>query len=148
MALPFEGLRKTMRTIQNDFIVEVVQAIVEKNSNKIVELNTEKQLFDKGIDSDGDSLGVYSNSYKALKKSLNMPYDRVTLRFSGDFHKSFKIIIGKKEFEITATDWKLGILMQKYGERILGLTNSNVVVFQEMVIRPELLKEIRKKIKL
>ena len=33
MALPFEGLKKTMRTIQNDFIVDVVRSVVETNSN-------------------------------------------------------------------------------------------------------------------
>ena len=58
MGLPFEGLRKTMRTIQNDFIVEVVRSIVEKNSNEIIELNTEKQLFDKGIGSDAKSFRI------------------------------------------------------------------------------------------
>lgn len=149
MALPFEGLRKTMRTIQNDFIIEVVRSIVEKNSNEIIELNTEKQLFDKGIGSDGKSLEPpYSNPYKKLKKKLGQPTDRVTLRLDGDFYKSFEVVIGNEQFRINATDFKTKFLLKRYGQQVLGLTNSNVVQFTQIVIRPELLSEIRKKIKL
>lgn len=149
MGLPFERLRKTMRTIQNNFIVEVVRSIVEKNSNEIIELNTEKQLFEKGIGSDGKSLEPpYSNPYKKLKKKLGQPTDRVTLRLEGDFYKSFEVIIGNEQFRINATDFKTKFLLKRYGQKILGLTGSNVSQFNQMIVRPELLKEIRKKINL
>ena len=149
MALPFAGLRNTMRRIQNDFVVDVVKSIVEDNSNKIIELNTEKQLFDRGIGSDGLRLEPsYSNPYKKLKKALNQPSDRVTLRLEGDFHKSFEVIIGSKQFQINATDKKTKWLIQRYGEKIFGLTSDNVSLFREIVIRPELLQEIRKEIKI
>lgn len=149
MALPFEGLRKTMKTIQDDFVLEVVKSIVEENSNEIIELNTEKQLFDQGIGSDGRRLEPpYSNPYKKLKKKLGQPTNRVTLRLEGDFYKSFEVIIGKEQFRINATDFKTKFLLKRYGQKIFGLTGSNVTEFNQMVIRPELLKQIRKKIKL
>ena len=149
MALPFEGLRKTMKTIQDDFVLEVVKSIVEENSNEIIELNTEKQLFDQGIGSDGRRLEPpYSNPYKNLKKKLGQPTNRVTLRLEGDFYKSFEVIIGKEQFRINATDFKTKFLLKRYGQKIFGLTGSNVTEFNQMVIRPELLKQIRKKIKL
>jgi hypothetical protein len=149
MALPFEGLRKTMKTIQDDFVLEVVRSIVEENSNEIIELNTEKQLFDQGIGSDGRRLEPpYSNPYKKLKKKLGQPTNRVTLRLEGDFYKSFEVIIGKEQFRINATDFKTKFLLKRYGQKIFGLTGSNVTEFNQMVIRPELLKQIRKKIKL
>ncbi len=149
MALPFEGLKKTMRTIQNDFIVDIVRSVVETNSNEIIDLNTQKQLFDKGIGSDGKSLEPpYSNPYKKLKKKLGQPTDRVTLRLEGDFYKSFEVIIGNQQFRINATDFKTKFLLKRYGEKVLGLTGSNIDKFNQIVIRPELLKQIRKKIKL
>ena len=149
MALPFEGLRKTMKRIQDDFVLEVVKSIVEENSNEIIELNTEKQLFDQGIGSDGRRLEPpYSNPYKKLKKKLGQPTNRVTLRLEGDFYKSFEVIIGKEQFRINATDFKTKFLLKRYGQKIFGLTGSNVTEFNQMVIRPELLKQIRKKIKL
>ena len=65
MALPFAGLKKTINRVKGDFIVEVIKSIVEENSNEIIDLNTEKQLFDKGIGSDGKELTPeYSNPYK------------------------------------------------------------------------------------
>jgi len=148
MALPFAGLKKTMQRVKNDFVVDVVKSIVEENSNEIIELNTRKQLFDKGIGSDGQSLGQYSNPYKRLKKALNQPSDRVTLRLEGDFYKSFEVIIDDKQFKINATDRKTKWLIDRYGERIFGLTKNNVNLFREIVIKPELLKEIRKEIKI
>ena len=148
MALPFQALQKTVRRVKDDFILEVIKSIVEDNSNEIIDLNTEDQLFDRGIGSDGESLGVYSNPYKKLKKAIGQPSDRVTLRLEGDFHKSFEVIIGSKQFQINATDKKTKWLIQRYGEKIFGLTSDNVSLFREIVIRPELLKEIRKEIKI
>lgn len=149
MALPFEALRKTVRRVQDDFIVEVVKSIVEDNSNEIIDLNTEDQLFDRGIGSDGTPLEpTYSNPYKKLKKAIGQPSDRVTLRLEGDFYKSFEVIIGDKQFRINATDKKTKWLINRYGEKVFGLTKDNLSLFREVVVKPDLLKEIRKAIKL
>jgi hypothetical protein len=149
MALPFAPLRNKLRRIQNDFVVDLVRTIVKENSNEIIQLNTEDQLFDQGIGSDGLRLEpAYSNPYKKLKKALSQPSDRVTLRLEGDFYKSFEVIIGKDQFRINATDKKTKWLVNRYGEKIFGLTADNVTLFREIVIKPDLLKEIRKQIKL
>ena len=148
MALPFQALQKTVRRVKDDFILEVIKTIVEDNSNEIIDLNTEDQLFDRGIGSDGESLGVYSNPYKKLKKAIGQPSDRVTLRLEGDFYKSFEVIIGDKQFRINATDKKTKWLINRYGEKVFGLTKDNLSLFREVVVKPELLQEIRKEIKI
>ena len=149
MALPFAGLKKTVSRVKGDFIVDVIKSIVEENSNEIIDLNTEKQLFDKGIGSDGKELTPeYSNPYKKLKQALNQPSDRVTLRLEGDFYKSFEVIIGQQQFLINATDKKTSWLIKRYGQRVFGLTSNNLSLFREIVVKPDLLKEIRKQIKL
>ena len=148
MALPFQALQKTVRRVKDDFILEVIKSIVEDNSNEIIDLNTEDQLFDRGIGSDGESLGVYSNPYKKLKKAIGQPSDRVTLRLEGDFYKSFEVIIGDKQFRINATDKKTKWLINRYGEKVFGLTKDNLSLFREVVVKPELLQEIRKEIKI
>lgn len=149
MALPFAPLRNTIRRIQSDFVVDVVKSIVEDNSNEIIELNTEDQLFDRGIGSDGTALKPsYSNPYKKLKQAIGQPTDRVTLRLEGDFYKSFEVIIGDKQFRINATDKKTKWLINRYGEKVFGLTKDNLSLFREIVVKPDLLKEIRKAIKL
>ena len=149
MALPFQALQKTVRRVKDDFISEVIKSIVEDNSNEIIDLNTEDQLFDRGIGSDGTSLEpIYSNPYKKLKKAIGQPADRVTLRLEGDFYKSFEVIIGDKQFRINATDKKTKWLINRYGKKVFGLTKDNLSLFREVVVKPELLKEIRKTIKL
>jgi len=149
MSLPFTPLKNKIRRIQNDFVVDVVRSIVQENSNEIIELNTQDQLFEQGIGSDGQQLEPsYSNPYKKIKKALNQPSDRVTLRLEGDFYKSFEVIIGKEQFRINATDKKTKWLINRYGEKVFGLTSDNVSLFREIVIKPELLQEIRKEIKI
>ena len=149
MSLPFAGLKKSVSRVKGEFVVEVIKSIVEENSNEIIDLNTEKQLFDKGIGSDGKKLTPgYSNPYKKLKKALNQPTDRVTLRLEGDFYKSFEIIIGQQQFRINATDKKTDWLIKRYGQRVFGLTSNNLSLFREIVVKPDLLKEIRKTLKL
>lgn len=145
--LPFAGVINTLKKIQDDLIIEIIQQIVKDNANEIIDLNTKDQLFREGVDSDGESLGVYSNSYKWYKQNIvNQPYDRVTLKLTGDFHKSFKVIIGKKEFEIDATDWKASLLATNYGKKIFGLTDSNLDLFKELIVQPELIERIKKQI--
>jgi hypothetical protein len=60
-----------------------------------------------------------------LKNEKNQPTDRVTLRDTGDFHKSIKVDADRTYFEIYATDWKTDDLKEKYGDEILGLTPEN-----------------------
>lgn len=147
--LPFAGLKKTISQVQDDFVLEIIKQIVRDNSDEIIDLNTNDQLNRRGIGSDGTDLEpAYSNPYKRLKRALSQPDDRVTLRLSGDFQKSFEVIIGDQQFRINATDKKTKWLVDRYGEKIFGLTRGNVALFREIVIKPELIKELRKKIKL
>lgn len=146
MGLPFQAMRSRIKRIQNDFVVEIVKSIVADNSNEIIDLNTREQLYKRGVDSSGKSLGQYSNPYKKLKKALNQPSDRVTLRLEGDFYESFEVLIQDQQFKIIARDKKTQWLIKRYGYKILGLTSDNVSLFREIVIKPDLLKEIRKEI--
>ena len=62
------------------------------NEAQICELNSEKQLYDYGV----NALGVDISDYQpyapltiGIKRSKGQPSDRVTLRDNGDFHGSF-----------------------------------------------------------
>ena len=88
----------------------------------------------------------FGRSYIKIKKALNQPTYRVTLKLTGDFHKSFFVNIGNESFRIDAKDKKTKHLVKRYGERVFGLTDDNVELFQELVVRPDLLKQLRRKI--
>jgi len=101
----------------------------------IIDLNTEGQLFEKGIDSLGASLGSYAATtiegtvnFEG-KKSKGQRYDHITLKDTGDFYKSFAIKVQNGGFLIIANGQKDDTnLLSEYGKNILGLTDENLQI--------------------
>ena len=108
----------------------------------IIELNTIKQLFEQGIDSNGQSLGDYSPTTIKMKRADGLPYDRVTLRQDGIFYKSFNIIPESDGFIIDADPIKQSQdLTETYGEAIIGLTAESKEQLIKAII-PTVINEI------
>lgn len=126
---------------------EFIKDIVEENEAFIVELNSEEQLFEKGITSTGVSIAdyaPYSQVTVEIKRQKGQPVNRVTLRDEGDFHASFAIKADNEQFEIVANDWKVKDLTLYYGDEILGLTDDNIVVVARDFVYPELMEKAKK----
>lgn len=102
----------------------------------IVELNTKDQLFNKGINSDGETLGNYS---PVSVQNYGKPAGHIRLYDSGDFYKSFKVQREGEDFTIIADTMKtsdtgqLTDLATVYGIDIIGLTNDSKKVLSQMV---------------
>lgn len=118
-----------------------VRSIVERNAREIEMLNADDQLYDRGV----NSLGTEIMSYRpyapltvSIKKQKGQPYSRVTLRDTGDFHRSFTVEAGPESFVITATDRKTQELAEKYGREIFGLTPDNLSYVSASIVYPEL----------
>lgn len=106
---------------------DVVLESVKDNEGQIIELNTDEQLFLQGIDSEGQAITPgYTPFTVSIKRGKGQPTDHVTLRDTGDFHRSFKISYGTDAFAIYADDPKAQKLENKYGAEIFGLTDENV----------------------
>jgi hypothetical protein len=92
-------------------------------------LNTEEQLFEKGIDALGASLGEYSDFTKAVKKANGQRLDHITLEDTGEFYKSFAIKVQNGGFLIIADGQKEDTnLFDRYGKEVLGLTDENLQI--------------------
>ena len=96
----------------------------------IIYLNTEEQLY-KGKDATGKELEDIGGGYSAFtisyKKAFGQPYDRVTLKDTGNFYKSFEVEIEKDKLIIDAyyivedgTD-----LRSRWGDNLAGLTSES-----------------------
>ena len=135
----------------------MMQVIVEKNGlgGVIIHLNTEDQLFDKGIDSRGVKLedvgGAYTpNTIFGIKGKfkgkleLGLPVDRVTLYNSGEFYKSFVVTTEQNgDIVINADPNKPNQnLFDRYGKDIVGLTKNNLDVVRN-ILKNHILKYIR-----
>jgi hypothetical protein len=108
----------------------------------ILDLNRENQLFNQGIDANKKKLKTFGASitgkevYAAktilIKEAKGQPTDRVTLKDTGAFYESFKIIINEMDFEISANTMKDGTDLMDYGE-ILGLTDESLQLLIEKI---------------
>ena len=116
----------------------------------IIELNTEgektSQLFELGVDSQGNRLGDYSGFTKNIKASKGQRIDHITLKDTGEFYKSFKVTPNKKGFRISANPNKEdNNLFDDFGIDIVGLTKENVKLLLDF-IEPMFSKEFEKRL--
>lgn len=120
--------------------------IVKRCEADICEMNSQQQLYDRGV----DNLGVGISTYMpyapltiSIKTAKGQPTDRVTLRDEGDFYAAFSLRIDNEAFEITSDDWKTDKLVSRYGAQIFGLTNDNASALAHDYIYPDLLEIAR-----
>lgn len=144
----FERLKEVLNNAKNITVNNVMFQIWIDNDVQelIIELNTLRQLFDRGIDSKGDSLGEYSPFTKQLKQEDNLPFDRITLKQEGVFYASFKVIPLKDGFEIIADPIREDTnLFEDFGKDIVGLTEEsiNFLIFKTLTL---IINETRKQI--
>lgn len=118
----------------------------------IIDLNTEGQLFAKGIGVDGEVVGFYSlttelisrgRSGKGFPKGFNDPYNFYN---TGDFFRSFRIRVTKTGFIIGADTADLeqdNIIRDE--KQILGLTDESKAQLVKKIL-PLLVKQVREEL--
>lgn len=125
---------------------ELISEIVIENRDFIIETNADEQLYEQGINNLGISIAdyaPYSPVTIMLKERKGQPTNRVTLRDTGSFEKSFYILADNEKFEVKANDWKTEDLIIKYGYEILGLTQENLNKFVWKFIYPGLITDAK-----
>jgi hypothetical protein len=116
---------------------------------QIIHLNTTKQLYERGIDSEGNSLGEYSPTtvfIKLFERSPTQVVDRVTLKDTGEFYKSFNLYQdSERNIHIEADTVKDDTdLVERYGA-ILGLTNESMAILIDTAL-PIVINKIKNEI--
>jgi len=109
----------------------------------VLDLVREEQLRSKGVDGDNNVIGYYSLTTSLInpKKVFNTPY---TLFDTGEFYRSFWLVVGAQYIEINANGDKGNEdLFDKYGEQIIALTDESFEKLKEMVYK-SYLKQLRK----
>ena len=96
-----------------------------------IKLNQEKQLR-FGLTADDDFIGEYSATSVNVFGKEPGP---IQLKDSGDFYKSFQVILLDDGFVIDADGQKEDTnLFTKYGQDITGLNDENLTIFIDALI--------------
>ena len=120
--------------LANINVVNVLVKILKQKSTQkyITDLNTKVQLFDQGEDSRGIQLSAVGGSYSPttirIKARKNQPSNRVTLKDTGDFYKSFEVLVKPNaDFSIDSDPIKEGVsLFKRWGDDVEGLQDENI----------------------
>ena len=104
---------------------DIIQEITEEQETQDFLINLlQDQLFTTGEDGNGVSLGDYSPVTIAIKKRKGQPTDRITLKDTGEFYKSYFIVAYTGGFVVDADDLKddgtsTTRLFNQYGDDVL-----------------------------
>lgn len=136
--------------IFKDSLPTLLEDIVHSKEDVIVSAIADDQLYRRGINGRGEKIMDYA-PYAARtiknKKRKGQPTTRVTLRDTGDFHKSMYVVFDSEGFYITSDDEKAKYLVKKYGGEIYRLTDKNFARIIRSHIRKELVKRLKQAIR-
>lgn len=125
---------------------EIAKKIVRDNYNILIDMNAQDQLYAKGV----NRLGVRIDEYQPyrpltiqVKIEKRQPYDRVTLKDTGEFYDSFYVETAEDRFYIKASDEKTNWLIKKYGAEIFGLTNDSLAEFINDYVKDEAYNRVK-----
>ena len=150
-----DDLTKFVNDFQKFDVNKILFEVWKKQKVKefIIELNTKgqstSQLYEKGINSKGVSLGDYADStingtssFEG-KISKGQRYDHITLSDSYDFYDSFYVNAFTDSFSIEADGRKENVNLLNEYKDIVGLTDENKNILIEF-IKPFFIEEAKK----
>ena len=134
-------------------IKSLTDTIISENQNKIIDLNREDQIFNKGIDATGQKLSTYApatqsifdtkepNDTKGRHKPRGVSYN---LFWTGESYRNFRAY--RKGFNLFITSNSRGrkLLIENGGENIFGLTKINKDILNWSIIAVKLNDKVRK----
>jgi hypothetical protein len=111
--------------------------------DKMIELNTDLQLYEFGIDSNGNPItsdlsgnSFYSDFTVQIKRTKNQRFDHITLKDTGRFYDSFTVDVTVNDIIFDAEDSQFYDvpLFEVYGIDVLGLTDENMVYIKDTIL--------------
>ena len=141
--------QKIKNQIQKTTLEQPIKLTLERNSRLVLWYNTVAQLFNQGIDIHGKKFHGYSRYTIGIKKAKGQPFNRVTLKDTGQLHASAKLITSDKDASIKMTRDESGEdiaekLRYHFGQ-YEGLTDESKKKLMKQ-LKPEIIKRFRETI--
>lgn len=116
-------LKRATDEIIRDYYKELIK-ILESLAKTISETNADQMFAGLRAD-DTDIEPAYKPFTIAIKKEKGQPTDRVTLKDTGEFHRSIFVKFEGDKIIIDSDNDLRDKLVKKYGATIFGLTKQN-----------------------
>lgn len=145
----FRNLEYRLRAFKEN-LPALLEDIVRDKEDVIVSAIADNQLYGRGITGSGQKImdyAPYAPRTIRAKKKKGQPTTRVTLRDTGEFHRSMFLVVDSEGFYITSDDSKTKFLTDKYGDKIFRLTDKNLTRIIRSHIRKEFIKRLKRAIK-
>ena len=118
---------------------------LEKTNEVALDIITDDQLFDKGIDGDGNKLPLpYAPFTIDVKKATGLPTNRITLFQEGNFHDGFFGNIIGDDIITESSDSKSSDLHKDWGKSISSMTKENAAKYAREDVLPVLQNSTKK----
>ena len=147
--MAFERLKNLVNFFDNLKGGELFVRIVEENQElqvEILDLNRIGQLFNQGISSKGELIGVSRTSHIGARGQTKAAGSHYTFDNERLFFDSFRVVTRRDFIEITANPIRDGVnLFDKYTPDLVGLTEESKKKLQ-VIMLPLIQKHIRNKI--
>lgn len=129
-----------------DILEQELENEISSNGNVVVDMIANEQLYEQGIEGRNIKISSYAPyKYRTVQNKIKkgQPYDRVTLRDTGKFHASLRLVHDDKGFYVISEDSKASELLEKYGPTIFRLTNENLKTLLNSYVRPLLSRKLK-----
>lgn len=144
----FEDAKAALKDLQESFDILTKEAF-EEQKKLIIKYNAEEQMYKLGQDSKKSLIRpAYQKTTIRIKKAKGQPTNRVTLRDTGKFHKTLKVIPFDDYVEIRSDLEYSKYLLKKYGDDILGIQDELLKDFVRLYVVPKIEEEAKKKLEL
>ena len=128
-----------------DILDDELKNTIEDNEKYLIDCV--RLQLDMGLDGNMRKI-IPPYALSTIKKKIKkgQPYDRVTLKDTGEFYESLYVEFDSGGFRILSNDEKVKYLVAKYGEAILRIDNEDFTRFIRFVVRPELQEKLKEKL--
>lgn len=127
---------------------ELFEDCVTDLEQEVVELN-QRQMYDKGENANGTKIGEYNSPFYAMEKNRMNPvvgFGNVDLKYSGKFYNSMYVYADKVGFFVDADVSYIDEIFDKYGQAMLGLSQTSLSQFVEGYFQDLFFKKLHQKL--
>lgn len=135
-------------------IIKLLDEVFKQSDVQKTMIEFNQDQLQEGKDALGQTIVTIGGSpYRPytviIRKRKNLPTNLVDLKFTGEFYKTFKVVINKDSYEITADfEKENGNILDNFSSKydFLGLDAESITELAYEVIYPRLSALVRKRL--